>query len=222
MYNILENCNVPYEQIVQCAKNNNANEVFFTVIPILIEESKKEGVNHLVSIAQAALETGWCNFRAGAVLDASYHNTCGLKTPNGGDCNDPEAHTRFANWQEGCRAHVEHLALYAGKEGYPLANPIDPRHFGFRFGAAKTVEGLTGTWAMDSLYAEKLTTIIERILSTEIIDETPPLSAENETLKNIIREMEEEIEEKNKIISEVMDENDVLLKKISQIRVVVK
>lgn len=72
-------------------------------------------------------ETGYGKF--GGVLDESYHNPCGMKTSSGGGDYDPNAHQKFNSWDEGVQAHLDHLALYAGADGYPKSDTFDPRHF---------------------------------------------------------------------------------------------
>ncbi|MGL5870742.1 N-acetylmuramoyl-L-alanine amidase, partial [Clostridium chrysemydis] len=53
-------------------------------------------------------------------------------------------------------AHLDHLALYAGANGYPRSNTYDPRHFASIKGKAVYVEQLSGAWATDAQYAGKI------------------------------------------------------------------
>ncbi|MDY0323567.1 MAG: N-acetylmuramoyl-L-alanine amidase [Candidatus Carbobacillus sp.] len=107
-----------------------------------------------VAYAQAAKETAFGRF--GGVLDASYMNPAGLKSRPGGRDTDPSAHHRFKSWEEGVRAHLDHLALYAGAKGYPRQDTFDPRHFPELLGRAKTIEGLGGLWAPDADYGRSI------------------------------------------------------------------
>jgi hypothetical protein len=90
------------------------------------------------------------------VLDASYHNPCGLKKTAGGGNYDRDAHRRFATWRQGVIAHLDHLALYAGARGYPKRATPDPRHFSFLRGRARTVQALGGAWAPSESYGDEV------------------------------------------------------------------
>lgn len=133
------------EACLKWAKSKKANDLFIELIPILYDTAVQEGVNPVLAVAQSAKETGFCNF--GGVLDASFKNPCGLKTSVGGSDTDKNAHSRFDTWEEGILAQIQHLCLYAGQDGYPLSNPVDPRHEKSLFGKAKTVESLSNNWA---------------------------------------------------------------------------
>ena len=110
------------------AQGKGATKEFVELADLYWEYSDEHGdVNPALAYVQAAKETAYGNF--GGVLDASYHNPCGLKTNKGGSDKDPKAHMKFKNWNEGVKAHLDHLALYAGAEGYPKAETKDPRHF---------------------------------------------------------------------------------------------
>lgn len=116
------------------------------------------GVRADVAYAQAIKETG--GFRFGGVIDASFHNTCGLKTRDGGANDDPDAHARFPDWRTGIRAHAEHLHLYARG---PVDPHVDPRHFPAIAGHATTVEALSGRWAPSETYHESIVAYVEEM-----------------------------------------------------------
>lgn len=204
--NILGTTKATYKQISEWAKTKNANECFYEFFPLLIEHANTYGVDGVVAVAQAARETGFGNFPGKAVLDASFHNTCGLKRKENGESDDPNAHQRFKDWNEGTLAHIEHLALYAGAPGFPKENPVDPKHFDYLRGKSSTVEGLTGSWAEDPAYAEGIVRLYNEILNFEVEED-----------EDFVISLEEEISEKNKLISELMDENECLKKKIMEL-----
>lgn len=126
------------------------------------------GVRADVAFAQACKETGFGKF--GRAMTPDHHNPCGLKIPDptGKADDDPAAHQTFPTWEFGIRAHLEHLALYAGCPGYPLSyqktSPTtwagathDPRHFSFLMNKAKnSVEGLGGSWAPAADYGSSI------------------------------------------------------------------
>ena len=94
--------------------------------------------------------------RFAGVLDASFHNPCGLKRAGGGGNYDPAAHQRFKSWRLGVRGCLDHLALYAAAKGYPRTGSPDPRHFPSIRGKATTVEQLGGKWAPSAAYGDRL------------------------------------------------------------------
>lgn len=158
---VLTDATATLEQAEGWAKRNGANKLFMSLAPIYWELAVEYGVDPVVAYTQAALETGFAKF--GGVLDETYMNPCGLKTSGGGDDYDAAAHQRFSSWEEGIRAHYEHLALYAGQDGYPLEEPIDPRHFVYLVGTAKTVGEVSLSWATAGSYAEDWTYLIDRL-----------------------------------------------------------
>lgn len=125
------------EQMQEWAKGKKANVKFVELAPLFYSVSNKVGVNPIVTYTQSAKETGYMKF--GGVIDITYNNPCGLKTTQGGGNYDPSAHKRFKDWEEGIQAQVDHLALYAGANGYPKPGTPDPRHFPFIKGTAKTL-----------------------------------------------------------------------------------
>ena len=185
--NILGKSEVTYRQCELWIKSiGTANKLALEVLPILWQAANNNGLVPEVFIAQAMVETGYFNF--GGVLNASFHNTCGLKTTKGGGNYEANAHMRFATWEEGIQAHADHLALYAGAPKFPKYAPNcasspnamykqngttnDPRHFVYLYGKSKTVEGLAGTWATNKKYAYTIIKLVEQIRKTE----TPKLS----------------------------------------------
>ena len=137
------------------ADSRGCAPVFHEIIDAGWSHAKAIGIDPAVFVAQAAKETGFGRF--GGVLDASFHNSCGLKTREGGDDSDPRAHKRFPSWSAGTEAHCAHLALYAGKLSAEEAGKHgDPRNFPFIAGKAKTVEKLGGAWAPSPDYGKSL------------------------------------------------------------------
>jgi hypothetical protein len=68
----------------------------------------------------------------------------------------------FPDAATGVRAHIQHLKGYATAE--PLKGAlVDPRFHWIKRGAAPTITGLTGTWAVDKYYAVKISAILDRL-----------------------------------------------------------
>lgn len=137
------------------ADSKGCAEVFHDVIDAGWEQATDIGIDAAIFVAQAAKETGFGKF--GGVIDASFHNSCGLKIATGGDNDDPKAHMRFADWDKGTRAHCAHLALYAGVITAARAKRLgDPRAFDSVHGVAPTVQELGGRWAPDTAYGRSI------------------------------------------------------------------
>ncbi|MBU3812279.1 MAG: N-acetylmuramoyl-L-alanine amidase [Candidatus Niameybacter stercoravium] len=157
------------EQCRVWAQSKNATTVFINNIPTYFKVCKESGVNPVLGVAQYAKETGYGKF--GGVLDETYKNPCGLKIPQGGDCKDPQAHKRFSTWEEGIKAHLDHLGLYAGTPGYPKKNTPDPRHFAYLIGKCKTVESLGGNWCPSTSYGTDLLIMMGEIAKMVVQEE---------------------------------------------------
>lgn len=216
--NLISKCDIPLEQFQSWAIKNKADEDFvFITIPSVYKISIEQGINPLFTIAQATKETGWGHFKG--KVKKEFNNVCGLKKKDGERFAGAEQFATFETIDQGCRAFVEHICLYVGKEGYPLINAVDPRHFSNLFGKATTPLKLCKEWTGEDTYMEYYTRImemIEEIEETEIIAINPPHSQGNieddVDYKAKIKELEEEIkkyeEEKQtlkKKIKEVLD-----------------
>jgi N-acetylmuramoyl-L-alanine amidase len=148
------------------AKRKGATDEFVGLAALYWQlASMHGGVDPAVAYAQAAKETGRGRF--GGVIDASFHNPCGLKRREGGDNSDPKAHARFRSWRIGITAHLDHLALYAGSPGYPRPTTPDPRHFPQLRGQAITVEALGGKWAPSPTYGKEIVKAVREMASSK-------------------------------------------------------
>lgn len=150
------------------AKSKNADSLFIELAQTFYDVSIKYGIDPAVTYAQSAKETGYMRF--GGVLDKSYCNPCGLKTTAGGGDKDKLAHKKFASWEQGITAQVQHLGLYAG-EIYKQDDVVDPRHFPEIRGTAPTVEKLGSKWAPSATYGLEIVTLMKQFakpVTTEI------------------------------------------------------
>ena len=180
--NILGEPQVSYQQLESFIKSvKTANKLALELLPLFWKAAINNGIRPEILYSQALVETGYFNF--GGVLNASFHNTCGLKTTKGGGDYEANAHMRFASWKDGIQAHADHLGLYAGAKNCPKYSPntknytnekykangttLDPRHFTYLYAKCPTVEGLSGTWATDKKYATTLKSIISKIEATK-------------------------------------------------------
>ncbi len=170
-FKIISDSKVTAKQAKQWAKSKGATQTFIDLADIYFKYSSDHGdVNPAIAYVQAAKETGYGNF--GGVLDESYHNPCGLKNPSGGGDTDPNAHKRFTSWDEGVQAHLDHLALYAGVNGYPRDDSYDPRKFISIKGTVTTVNALggIGKWAPSATYGEEVNALYKDLMDFAGVD----------------------------------------------------
>ena len=174
---ILSKPTVTVAQMQEWAKLKNNNKEFISLSELYYKLSVERGINPAVSYAQFAHETGFLyKVKSAAGLDETYHNPCGLKVPQGGGDYDKNAHMKFATWEDGISAHLDHLALYAGAKGYPRENTLDPRHFPYIFGNAKTVEELSRKWAPSAEYGQKILKYVKEMESIKTMEKTQEVS----------------------------------------------
>lgn len=107
--------------------------------------------------ASPAWKQGTGSLRGG--VKPSQNNFSGIgATGNGAQgASFPDAKT-------GIRAQIQHLKAYATKEA--LRNEcVDPRYNLVAKGCAPTIEGLSGRWAADKGYAEKILSVYKEAAS---------------------------------------------------------
>jgi len=135
--------------------NPHAGDLADELAVLYIEEAYIEGVNHDAAFAQMCLETGFLRF--GGLVIPDMNNFCGL-----GAIGPGQEGIWFPDPRTGVRAHIQHLKVYATDE--PLNRElVDPRNILVRSGSSPKISGLSGTWAEDTYYAEKIRSIMERM-----------------------------------------------------------
>ncbi len=128
------------------ARSRGAHPRFVNIAPLYWEYGEKTGIRPDVLYCQSAKETAYGNF--GGVLDETWNNWAGIKTREGGPCNDPEAHQRFPTPEEGVRAHFNHVSAYVGLDpvGVPHGRYYTVMSIPWA-GTVKHVEEMGGRWA---------------------------------------------------------------------------
>ena len=155
--NIISSTEVTASRAKAWAESKGATDTFIALADLYWKYSSSCGdVNPAVAYAQAALETGYGRF--GDNLDETWKNPCGDY--------DANAHKKFASWSEGVQAPLDHLALYAGVNGYPKKHTYDTRHFSNLLGKCKTVVSLGGNWAPSKDYGDTVLKLYSEILKT--------------------------------------------------------
>lgn len=141
--------------------NNNEHvekEFILKFADYYIQEASMENINSDVAFAQMCLETGFLRF--GGLVQPDFHNYCGL-----GAMDEEHPGEKFETEQLGVRAHIQHLQAYATTQDVKLNNQlIDPRYnWVHKTKLVKDIFGLTGTWATDPNYGNKIDEIISRM-----------------------------------------------------------
>lgn len=127
---------------------------------IYITEAKIEGINSDVAFAQMCLETGFLRF--GGLVTKEMNNFCGL-----GSMNEENPGCVFNSKKDGIRAHIQHLQAYATSENVELKNQlIDPRYnWVHKTKLVDDIFGLSGTWATDKNYGNKIDKLLNEMES---------------------------------------------------------
>lgn len=120
------------------------------------EEARIEAVNADVAFVQMCLETGFLKF--GNLVAEDMNNFCGL-----GAIGPGQPGLRFPDEQTGVRAHIQHLQAY-GSKARLVQESVDPRYKYVKpRGKAPKLGGLSGTWASDPQYGDKLAVLLNRL-----------------------------------------------------------
>lgn len=138
------NSNIKFSEAKQLASN-------------YIKHSKIEGINHDIAFAQMCLETAYLKF--GGSVSSHQNNFCGL-----GAINRHSAGESFNSVEIGIIAHVQHLKAYACMDNLN-SKLVDKRFKYVQRGSAKTIHDLTGKWATDPNYGEKIDKLLIRMYS---------------------------------------------------------
>lgn len=139
-------------------KNNTSLSLVYIqkIVRLYIDESRKEGVNHDIAISQMLLETGFLQYKG--QVSSHQNNFGGL-----GALDSGVAGAFFSSTEEGVRAHIQHLKAYASTKNLSQ-DLVDPRFQLVKRGSARTFYELTGKWATDKVYDQKINNILNKIL----------------------------------------------------------
>ena len=154
------------KQAVALIKQNNPKVRLVCSVEELVDlywqEAEREGIRPDLALSQSLVETG--TYAYGGDVHHNQNNFCGLGTTGGGVKG-----ASFKTPELGVRAHVQHLLAYTQKKR-PQTKIVDPRYelahnIRMERGMVDTWYGLNGTWAMGSLYCEKIMATYQKMLS---------------------------------------------------------
>jgi hypothetical protein len=136
-------------------RNPTGVQGFPSIFQVYIDEAAAEGVSHDVAFCQMCLETGFLRF--GHDVSKEQNNFCGIGATGGG-----AAGASFSTLREGVQAHIQHLKAYASLA--PLTQPkVDPRFDLVARGVAPNVRDLSGRWAADAHYGDKILSLMQSL-----------------------------------------------------------
>ena len=132
------------------------------LVDLYWQEAEREEVRPDLALAQSLVETG--TYAYGGDVHHKQNNFCGLGTTGGGVKG-----ATFKTPELGVRAHIQHLLAYTQKKR-PQTKIVDPRYelahnIRLERGLVDTWYGLNGTWAMGSLYCEKIMATYQKMLA---------------------------------------------------------
>ncbi len=148
---IMGDTELSVERMYQFVKSRNSDfqreiaETFHRV-------GNRYGIRGDIALCQAILETGWFRFSDGTAVDGQQFNYCGL-----GVLAKGMKGCAFSGIDEGVTAQIQHLYAYASKAPLPDGETlVDPRFGQVIRGCAKDWEKLSGRWAANNRYAERI------------------------------------------------------------------
>lgn len=160
------------------------------LVDLYWQEAEREQVRPDLALAQSLVETG--AYRYGGDVQHHQNNFCGLGTVGGGVRG-----ASFSSPQLGVRAHIQHLLAYTQTKR-PSTEIIDPRYdlahnIRLERGVVDTWYGLNGTWAMGSLYCEKIMATYQKILTQQVSE--PVVEEPSKKKKETKKSMKEKVKE---------------------------
>ena len=169
------------------------------LVELYWQEAKRENVRPDLALAQSLVETG--AYRYGGDVLHHQNNFCGLGTIGGGVRG-----ASFATPQLGVRAHIQHLLAYTQTKR-PSTDIVDPRYdlahnIRMERGVVNTWYGLNGTWAMGSLYCEKIMATYQKILAQQPVEPeikpapSEPVKEKNKKKRSMKQRVSEILQEK--------------------------
>jgi len=136
--------------------NKSLDTIYLTrLLRTYISECHLEGVNYDIAVVQMCLETGFLRFNGS--VSRFQNNFCGLGAVTASAAGD-----WFGSMEEGIRAHIQHLKAYASTDPLNTA-AVDKRFQHVRRGTVFTIYDLTGRWATDPKYGEKLDYLLKKL-----------------------------------------------------------
>ena len=175
-------------QVIQWMKDKNISDEIIDLVPYIYQESKKANIDPVLVICQSSLETAYYT----SYTFREYHNTAGIKSRS-----NTNKYAYYDSYKEGFKAQINHLALYRGnpQEGYYYSSRLD--------GWVTSIEGLTGTWAEDRKYSNKILQLMNQVYNYD--DRTEKEIPKKETEKKIVKKTKTKVKKPTDTIYDILN-----------------
>lgn len=214
-----ENINIINGQVInrnkakQFSKNLGLDEKIIGLIDYYWELGPKHGgVDPLVAYIQSIITISQKK------VSFDYFNPGGIKDSKVTIATGVYDYKKFATIKEGVEAQLDHLALFAGAEGYPKAKTSDPRHFKYLFGCCKNIEGLTGKWDVDKEYGNKVLKLYNEVNKIKDFEEFREESILVDSIEDKVGRLSEKIVSMGSLLESVFKEYSFLYKELENFK----
>lgn len=206
------------EQMKSWAIENNATTLFVKHAESYMKLGIERDINPIIPYVQYALYSNFGHFshhKTQNIIDKTYCNPCGLRYLIERKHHEKSfSIKKFPSWNEGIIAHLDHLALLAGVDGYPKENSPDPRHFSNLLGSCKSVEELSSIFTYEKDYIKTLIKKIKEVNNFNIIIEEKDF----ECLGRQIKLLKEDIQDKDIFILKLNRKLEEINQKYNDLR----
>lgn len=160
------------------------------LVDLYWKEAEREQVRPDLALAQSLVETA--TYKYGGDVLHHQNNFCGLAATGGGARG-----ATFTTPELGVRAHIQHLLAYTQRQE-PSTAIVDPRYdvahrIRMERGIVDKWYGLNGTWAMGSLYCEKIMATYQKIRAMQV--EEPVVEKKTKDKKKQKKSMKQKVQE---------------------------
>lgn len=186
-------------QAVALIKANNPQVRLACSVEELVDlywkEAERENIRPDLALSQSIVETG--SYRYGGDVQHNQNNFCGLGTTGGGVRG-----ATFKTPEIGVRAHIQHLLAYT-QTRRPQTAIVDPRYelahnIRLERGVVDTWYGLNGTWAMGSMYCEKIMATYQKMLAMQVPGQAVKEQPKQEAGQKAAQDKDKRAEKKQK------------------------
>ncbi|MGL5243699.1 MAG: hypothetical protein ACRC7R_00795, partial [Sarcina sp.] len=116
------------------------------------------------------------------------------------------SYVKFSNWADSVEAHLDHLALYAGAEGYPKEKTKDPKHLSYLYKMIDCAEDLSKNWSPKADYGTIISNLCKEIYKTTKIPGVEDIKIRRvNDVEQITSEQIENFKDKLKNVNIVLD-----------------
>lgn len=210
--NLINDKVIDKNQAKQFSINMGLEDKIIELIDYYWELSKDYGqVDPLIAYIQAIITISQNK------VDYNYYNPGGIKEAQLNSIGIYE-YKKFKTIRAGIAAQLDHLALFAGAEGYPRNETEDPRHFKYLLGSCKTVESLSGKWDLDKEYGSRVSKLYYEINKVKEFATFKELNIDNIGVVNHINSFNEKLMAMGVLLEDIFKEYSNLYKELEEFK----